>query len=221
MVLFSQRRPPDVPDQSRAVLLAARVGAKAVSLHPQGLRGRDCCQPRPCEGKSVGKHDWVVRFLRGARRLNPTRPPSIPSWDLSLVLRALQQGPFEPFQTVEPKFLSMKTLLALASIKRVGDLHAFSVDDSCLQFGPADSQIILRPWPGYVPKVTTTPFRDQVVSLQALPPKEAEPALAFLCPVRALRHYVDSTQSFKTSSLSVTEAGRKGMPSPSRGWPTE
>ncbi len=31
----------------------------------------------PVEGKSVGKHDWVVRFLRGARRLNPPRPPSI------------------------------------------------------------------------------------------------------------------------------------------------
>ncbi len=178
----------------------------------------------PVEGKSVGKHDWVVRFLRGARRLNPPRPPSIPSWDLSLVLRALQQGPFEPLQTVEPKFLSMKTLLllALASIKRVGDLHAFSVDDSCLQFGPADSQIILRPRPGYVPKVPTTPFRDQVVSLQALPPEEADPALALLCPVRALRHYVDRTQSFRTSDqlLSVTEAGRKGRPSPSRGWPT-
>ncbi len=91
----------------------------------------------PVEGKSVGKHDWVVRFLRGARRLNPPRPPSIPSWDLSLVLRALQQGPFEPLQTVEPKFLSMKTLLllALASIKRVGTcthfcstIRAYSLD---------------------------------------------------------------------------------------------
>ncbi len=166
----------------------------------------------PVEGKSVGKHDWVVRFLRGARRLNPPRPPSIPSWDLSLVLRALQQGPFEPLQTVEPKFLSMKTLLllALASIKRVGDLHAFSVDDSCLQFGPADSQIILRPRPGYVPKVPTTPFRDQVVSLQALPPDEADPALALLCPVRALRHYVDRTQSFRTSDqLFVCHGGRQ------------
>ncbi len=166
----------------------------------------------PVEGKSVGKHDWVVRFLRGARRLNPPRPPSIPSWDLSLVLRALQQGPFEPLQTVEPKFLSMKTLLllALASIKRVGDLHAFSVDDSCLQFGPADSQIILRPRPGYVPKVPTTPFRDQVVSLQALPPEEADPALALLCPVWALRHYVDRTQSFRTSDqLFVCHGGRQ------------
>ncbi len=160
----------------------------------------------PVEGKSVGKHDWVVRFLRG------DAPPYIPSWDLSLVLRALQQGPFEPLQTVEPKFLSMKTLLllALASIKRVGDLHAFSVDDLCLQFGPADSQIILRPRPGYVPKVPTTPFRDQVVSLQALPPEEADPALALLCPVRALRHYVDRTQSFRTSDqLFVCHGGRQ------------
>ncbi len=46
-------RPPEMADQSRAILLAARVGAKAVSLHPQGLRGRDCCQPRPC-GREVG-----------------------------------------------------------------------------------------------------------------------------------------------------------------------
>ncbi len=34
MVLISQRRPPEMHDQSRAVLFAARVGAKAVSLHP-------------------------------------------------------------------------------------------------------------------------------------------------------------------------------------------
>ncbi len=155
----------------------------------------------PVEGKSVGKHNLVVRFLRGARRLNPPRPPSLPSWDLALVLRALITAPFEPLQSVELKFLSMKTLLlpALASIKRVGDLQAFSVDDSCLQFGLADSSATLRPRPGYVPKVPTTPFRDQVVNLQALPPEEADPALALLCPVRALRQYTDRTQSFRTS----------------------
>ncbi len=155
----------------------------------------------PVEGKSVGKHNLVVRFLRGARRLNPPRPPSLPSWDLALVLRALITAPFEPLQSVELKFLSMKTLLltALASIKRVGDLQAFSVDDSCLQFGPADSSATLRPRPDYVPKVPTTPFRDQVVNLQALPPEEADPALALLCPVRALRQYTDRTQSFRTS----------------------
>ncbi len=152
-------------------------------------------------GKSVGKHDLVVRFLRGARRLNPPRPHLVPSWDLPSVLAALKEEPFEPLQTIELKFLSLKTVLltALASVKRVGDLQAFSVDDSCLEFGLAESHVVLRPRPGYVPKVPTTPFRDQVVNLQALPREEADPAIALLCPVRALRVYVDRTQSFRTS----------------------
>ncbi len=50
----------------------------------------------PWMGSWWGSMTGSIRFLRGARRLNPPRPPSIPSWDLSLVLRALQQGPFEP-----------------------------------------------------------------------------------------------------------------------------
>ncbi len=121
--------------------------------------------------------------------------------DLALVLRALLTAPCEPLQSVELKFLSMKTLLltALASFKRMGDLQAFLVDDFCLEFGPADSSATLRPRPGYVPKVPTTPFRDQVVNLQALPLEEADPALALLCPERALRQYMDRTQSFRTS----------------------
>ncbi len=80
---------------------------------------------------------------------------------------------------------------ALTSIKRVGDLQAFSVSEECLVFGPVYSHVVLRPRPGYVPKVPTTPFRDQVVNLQALPSEEADPALALLCPIRALRIYVD------------------------------
>ncbi len=129
------------------------------------------------------------------------RPSSLPSSDFVLVLRALQTDRFEPLQTVELKFLSLKTLLltALALIKRVGDLKAFSVDESCLEFGPADYSATLRPRPGYVPKVPTTPFRDQVVNLQALPLEEADRALALLCPVHALRQYVNRTQSFRTS----------------------
>ncbi|XDV11895.1 hypothetical protein PO909_000690 [Leuciscus waleckii] len=163
------------------------------------------------DGKSLGRHDLIVRFLRGARRLNPPRPPFVPSWDLSVVLTALQSAPFEPLQSVELKFLSMKTalLVALASIKRVGDLQAFSVDEACLEFGPANSHVILRPRLGYVPKVPTTPFRDQVVNLQALPLEEADPALALLCPVRALRAYVDRTRCFRTSDqLFVCHGGK-------------
>ncbi len=90
------------------------------------------------DGRSLGKHDLIVRFLKGARRMNPSRPPLVPSWDLSIVLAGLQRGPFEPLDSVELKFLSLKTALltALTSIKRVGDLQAFSVSEECLVFGP-------------------------------------------------------------------------------------
>ncbi|KAI2646019.1 ORF V: Enzymatic polyprotein [Labeo rohita] len=153
------------------------------------------------DGLSLGKHHLIVRFLRGARRLNPPRSHLIPSWDLSVVLLGLRRAPFEPLASVELKYLSLKTslLITFTSIKRVGDLHAFSVSESCLEFGPADSHVTLRPRPGYVPKVPTTPFRDQVVNLQALPLEEADPALSLLCPVRALRTYVDRTRSFRRS----------------------
>ncbi len=153
------------------------------------------------DSRSMGKHDLIVRFLRGARRLNPSRPPLMPSWDLSIILAGLQRGPFEPLDSVELKYLSAKTTLltALTSIKRVGDLQAFSVSEECLVFGPNYSHVVLRPRPGYVPKVPTTPFRDQVVNLQALPSEEADLALELLCPVRALRIYVDRTRSFRSS----------------------
>ncbi len=45
------------------------------------------------DGKSLGIHDLVIRFLRGARRLNPPRPHLVPSWDLPSVLSALRGGP--------------------------------------------------------------------------------------------------------------------------------
>ncbi len=136
----------------------------------------------------------------------------MPSWDLSIVLAGLQRGPFEPLDSVELKFLSLKTALltALTSIKRVGDLQAFSVSEECLVFGPVYSHVVLRPRPVYVPKVPTTPFRDQVVNLQALPSEEADPALALLCPVRALRIYVDRTRSVRSSEqLFVCHGGQQ------------
>ncbi|XDV44795.1 hypothetical protein PO909_013034 [Leuciscus waleckii] len=154
----------------------------------------------PVDGQSLGRNYLVVQFLKGARRINPSRPPSVPSWDLSTVLRALKGPPFEPLQSVDLKLLSLYTalLLALASIKRVGDLQALSVIPSCLEFGVGDSKVILKPRHGYVPKVLSTPFRAQVITLLALPPSMEVGEANLLCPVRALRIYLERSASFKT-----------------------
>ncbi len=75
----------------------------------------------PLGGQSIGRHALVVSFLKGARRLHPPRPPSVPPWNLEVVLRALSQPPFEPLVSVDLKERSLKTalLLALASAKRI------------------------------------------------------------------------------------------------------
>ncbi len=97
---------------------------------------------------TAGPWESMISSWGSWRGMNPSRPPLVPSWDLSIVLAGLQRGPFEPLDSVELKFLSLKTALltAFTSIKRVGDLQAFSVSEECLVFGPVYSHIVLRQW---------------------------------------------------------------------------
>ncbi|KAL0149970.1 hypothetical protein M9458_054629, partial [Cirrhinus mrigala] len=124
-----------------------------------GERRNLALTPRSLEPPPM--HNLIIRFLRGARKLKPPRPNLIPSWDLAVVFQALQQDRFEPLQSVNIDALSLKMALltALTSVKRVGDLQALSVNSSCLEFGPGDSHVVLRPWPGYVPKTRSLPCK--------------------------------------------------------------
>ncbi|KAI2655617.1 Protein transport protein SEC24 [Labeo rohita] len=98
-------------------------------------------------GCSVGKHNLVIRFLKGARWLRPSRPPTVPPWDLTVVLGALAQPTFQMLQSVGLRELSFKAilLLAMASVKSIGDLHALSMNADCMQFGQSDCNVTLKP----------------------------------------------------------------------------
>ena len=152
----------------------------------------------------VFSHPYVKRFLKGCVRLRPVVRTVVPSWDLQLVLRALCRSPFEPVAQIPLKVLSMKTalLLALASAKRVGDLCALSVADSCLSIAGDASMATLRPNPTFVPKVVTSAYRSRVITLDgfSLPPHASEEErLHCLCPVRALACYVERTKGVRRS----------------------
>jgi len=84
-----------------------------------------------------------------------------------MVQEAPKGAPFKPVQSSDMKHLSFKTvfLMALASVKCIGDLQALSVRATCLEFEPNDSKIILKPRHGYL----NTSFRAQFISLPALP----------------------------------------------------
>lgn len=154
----------------------------------------------------VGKNDLVVKFLHSARRLNPPRPNHNSRLGLDFGPGCPDTPPFRTTAiSLTQGTLSRKTtlLLALASVKRIRDLHAFSVNESCLSFGVKDCKVILMPRKGYVPKVLSTPFRSQVITLSAFTQSkpvdgEKNPPQP-LCPVCALRIYVERTKHFRLS----------------------
>ena len=160
------------------------------------------------DGQSLGRHPLVTRFLRGALRLRPPVRSRIPPWDLVVVLEALCRPPFEPSQDISDRHLTLKTafLLAITSLRRVGDLQALSVAPTYLDFAPGMTKAFIYPRAGYVPKVpSVTP---QPVVLQAFcPPPFREPdqeKLNCMCPVRALDAYVHRAALWrKTDQLLV------------------
>ena len=170
--------------------------------------------------RTPGQHPLVSSFMKGVRRKRPVSRPLVPLWDLSGVLEALTQHPFEPLGVVELKFLSLKTalLLAVTTAKRVSDLQALSTRPACLQFAPGGSKVCLRPNPAFIPKVVESAYRCPTVELGAFHPPPFQSAedrkLNTLCPVRALQVYVDRTAGFRRSDqLFVSWAtAHKGKP---------
>ena len=80
------------------------------------------------KGRDLAGFREITTLLRSfARSVNPVelRPPA---WDVSLVLQSLTGAPYEPLRMCDEHFLAQKTLflLALASAKRIGELHALS-----------------------------------------------------------------------------------------------
>ena len=134
--------------------------------------------------------------------MHPPRAPRVPTWDLNIVLDALCGPPFEPLARAELKWLSCKAafLLAITSAKRVGELHALSVSDSCLRWNSDGSGVTLWPNIAFMPKVLSAAHLNQPIRLaQFIPPPGETGRMELLCPVRALRAYVRATKRIRRS----------------------
>ena len=67
----------------------------------------------------------LLRSFSKSAKPEELRPPA---WDIALVLQSLTRAPYEPLRTSDEHFLAQKTLflLALASAKRIDELHTLS-----------------------------------------------------------------------------------------------
>ncbi len=101
----------------------------------------------PLGGMSLGRDPLVSHFLCGTLRPRPAAHTRVPTWDLAIVLQGHSLAPFEPLEEVPAKFLTLKALflLAISSLKRIGDLQALSVAPSYLEFAPSMVKAFIHP----------------------------------------------------------------------------
>ena len=147
------------------------------------------------KGRVLAASREITTLLRSfARSVNPVelRPPA---WDVSLVLQSLTGAPYEPLRTCEERFLAQKTLflLALASAKRIGELHALSYRVSHTRdWGEVSFAFVT----GFVAKTqdpSSLAPRFEGFTVPALTNARKNRNGRLLCPVRAVKVYLDRT----------------------------
>ena len=145
---------------------------------------------------NISKNKNLDRLLDSFHRDRPKGCRGVPSWNLSLVLHQLTKAPFEPLWKASLKHLTFKTvfLLALGSGKRRSEIHPWV--NRNIHHQSDWSKVSLCPSPCFLSKNQLAREGPESVTQVVIP------ALAltldsslkedrFLCPVRALRYYLD------------------------------
>ena len=153
-------------------------------------------------GVEVGRSDTLKALIQNIRGESARLRCPAPDWDLALVLRRLRHHPFEPIQSISLQLLTWKTvfLVALASGKRRGEIHAllFSSFSRNLHW----SSINLSVSPSFLAKTALTERGPKTLLSVTIPSLDDfvgsdMPDELLLCPVRAVRMYLDRTKDLR------------------------
>ena len=165
---------------------------------------------------NISKDDNLTRLLESFHRDRPKGRRGIPSWNLSLVLYQLTKAPFEPLREASLKHLTFKTvfLLALGSGKRRSEIHAWQHKN--IRHQSDWSRVSLFPSPSFLSKnqlAKEGPESVAPVVIPALAPTldRSLKSDRSLCPVRALRYYLDRTSDIRQHKELVFVSFKKGF----------
>ena len=146
----------------------------------------------------ISKNLELNRLLASFHRDRSVKDKAIQNWDLSLVLLALTKPPFEPLRKASLKILTFKTvfLMTLAS-GRSQEVHAWTFRS--LKHKTGWKEVIVFPSSVFLAKNQLASDGPEVVQPVVIP--ALKPSLNHsmsedmtLCPVRALREYLDITK---------------------------
>ena len=165
---------------------------------------------------NISKDENLTRLLDSFHRDRPKGRRGIPSWNLSLVLHQLTKAPFEPIREASLKYLTFKTvfLLALGSGKRRSEIHAWQHKN--IRHQSDWSKVSLYPSPSFLSKNQLAKEGPECVAPVVIP--ALAPTLdrslksdRSLCPVRALRYYLDRTSDIRQHKELVFVSFKKGF----------
>ena len=156
----------------------------------------------------------LIRSFSKSVRPKELRPPA---WDVTLIPQSLTRAPYEPLQTSDERFLAQKTLSLLALARLSGlvnftPFHIVSLTPGTGARFPSPSLQVL--WQRRrIPPPLLLSFRDLLYRPYQM---RAQIAMGDLCPVRAVRCYLDRTAAhhlrcerlFVTAGRSMKEIAR-------------
>ncbi|CAJ0948803.1 unnamed protein product [Ranitomeya imitator] len=225
---FSSWYLPDIPDPFHpniAKILDFLQKGLELGLRPNTLKVQISALGSYFD-QELAKHRWIRRFVTSASRIRPRVLNNTPPWDLNLVLNSLTRDPFEPLSQSSLKVLTLKTvfLVAITSARRIGELHALSIQEPYLRV--TSDNIILRLDPTFLPKVTSDFHRGQDIVLPSFYPDPSnikEESFHTLDVRRVVLHYLSQTESWRIDQnlfiqLSGKNKGRKATKNTIANW---
>ena len=169
-------------------------------------------------GHHIAQSSDLHRLLSSFHSDRPKSSRNLPKWNLSVVLNELTKALFEPMKDTYLKHLTLKTafLLALASGKRRSEIHAW-VANKVSNLGHWE-KVALFPSSDFIAKNQLARQGSQSVSPVTIPALTTIVDRQFkedrtLCPVRALRYYLDRTKDLRGSRSLLLITFKKGQTS--------
>lgn len=149
---------------------------------------------------NIGSDPIISELIRSFELQRPVQRSLAPKWDLSYVLSSLCSEPYEPLHKASGFHLTLKTvfLLAMATARRVSEIHAFSMDSGHLRFNQSEGSVSLRTQPGFLAKnQLPSVCPDDILVPNLAKTVKFNDFNRLLCPVRALKRYLKVTEPIR------------------------
>ena len=151
-------------------------------------------------GIKINKNEDVKDVIRSLKLRAPIKNPRVVHWNLDVVLKFLTSDKFEPLNQSSLLNLTRKTfiLLALALAKRISELQALSRSVGFCKEGA----LVSLAWDFRAKNDTKCKDLGRNFLIKELGSLVGQEEEALLCPVRALKAYLDRTKPLVGQNMS-------------------